>query len=168
MTKHLSILAFLICFTLPAGAQSEKQSREPYPEPKGFVNDFEDILTKEEEKNLEDLLSGFEKETQNEMAVVTLNGLVTSSEEFESYTLRLANYWGVGKKELDNGILIAVSADLRVIRIHNGYGIEKIITDEETKQIIDTNCIPHFRNGEYYEGIESGAKELMKLLITKE
>jgi uncharacterized protein len=60
------------------------------------------------------------------------------------------------KKEKNNGILILISTGHRRIRISNGYGIEKILSDTETKEIIDTIILPEFRNGEYFNGTKKG------------
>jgi len=91
----------------------------------------------------------------------------TSKDKFEDLSLHIAKTWGVGKKYKDNGILIAISKGYRQIRIQNGNGIEKIITDDETKEIIDKYFIPDFKKGKYYDGTLKGLIELIKLLKSK-
>lgn len=71
------------------------------------------------------------------------------------------------KKHKDNGVLIAISKGYRQIRIQNGNGIEKIITDNETKEIIDNFFIPDFKKGNYYDGTLKGLVELINLLKPK-
>ena len=51
-----------------------------------------------------------------------------------------------------------------MIRIQNGYGIENILTNEETKQIIDNYFIPNFKTGNFFEGTKQGTVELMEKL----
>jgi uncharacterized protein len=68
-------------------------------------------------------------------------------------------------KRKNNGIVIGISRGYRKMRIQNGKGIESVLTDEETKKIIDTSFIPHFREGKYYEGTINGLKNLMETLI---
>ena len=87
--------------------------------------------------------------------------------DFQSYTLLMFRTWGVGTKEKNNGILIVIAPALRQIRIQNGYGIEKIITNEETKTIIDKNFIPHFREQKFYQGTREGILAMIRLLEKK-
>ena len=90
-----------------------------------------------------------------------------SEEKFEDLTLHMARTWKIGKVDKDNGILIGISKGYRRIRIQNGNGIEKIITDDETKNIIEKYFIPYFRKSEYYDGTFIGLGELIKLLKNK-
>ncbi|WP_111309936.1 TPM domain-containing protein [Confluentibacter sediminis] len=163
MKKTSSILLMVFCFVLTACGQTNKENSN-LPQPKGFVNDFENLLMDRQEEYLDSLIIDYEKQTKIEIAIVTLDSTMTSAETFDNYTLELANYWGVGKKDLDNGVLIGVSSTLRRIIIQNGLGIEEILSDEETKKIIDAFFIPNFKNGDYFEGIKLGLIEVMEKL----
>jgi uncharacterized protein len=134
------------------------------PKPQGFVNDFENILTDREEKQLDSIVQAIEKKTTIEIAIVTLNDLYTNSNDFDNYTLRLANEWGVGKKGKDNGIVIAFSKSLRSMRIQNGYSIEKKLTDSETQKIVDNIMIPQYKIGNFYQGTVDGIQAIMQYL----
>jgi uncharacterized protein len=83
--------------------------------------------------------------------VVTLHPSDTSTAAFDRYTLELANHWGVGTQKKNNGILIAIAVPIRYVRVHNGYGIEKRLTDEQTASFIQTAFFPKARNQLYYE-----------------
>lgn len=130
----------------------------------GWVTDYEKLYSKNEIKILNDLINEFEKETSVEIAIVTLDSLRATSDNFDDLSLRIAQKWAIGKSGKDNGILIAISKHYRKIRIQNGNGIEKIISDDETKFIIDTYFIPEFKNENYYSGTLNGMLELMKKL----
>jgi len=131
--------------------------------PVGFTNDFEHILTAEQIARLDSLAASFEKETGVEIAVVTIDSSVINKAGFESFIIHLSNEWGVGKKELHNGILIGVSIGLRKIRISTGYGIVPKLPDNEVKKMIDEIMIPEFRQQYYFDGIE----KVMRTIITK-
>lgn len=111
---------------------------------------------------MDSIIDKFEKETTNEIAIVTIDSSWTTKESFDSLTLAIARNWGVGKKDKNNGILIGISTGLRKIRIQNGYGIEAILTDAETKKIINDIIIPEFKKGNYFEGTKSGLLALMQ------
>lgn len=159
----LSTLALASCSAQNAGDTSLQE----FPKAMGRVNDFEDLFTQDQEVQLEKLIKDLNPTVDIQIVLVTLDSFYTSLDSFEQYTLDLANYWGVGEKGKDNGILIAICNGYRHIRIHNGYGIEKLISDEETKQVLDEFFIPYFKQGKYYEGTVAGMHGLTELLKTK-
>lgn len=134
-----------------------------FPKPTGYVNDFENILTDAEEQELTTLIRELESQTTDRISIVTLTSL-DPYDNIDDYSLDLANYWGVGQKDKDNGILIAIGKELRKIRIQNGFGIEKRLTDAETKRIIDEVMIPEFKNDKYYKGLKKGVEAIIQEL----
>lgn len=132
-----------------------------FPKPIGYVNDFENVLSLEEVTKLENLLINYEKQTSNELVIVTISK--TENEiDFDTYALDLSKNWGVGKRGKDNGLVIVISNQLGRIRICTGTGTEKILTDEICNTILEENIIPNFKNGEIYKGIESGINALIE------
>ncbi|HYD19918.1 MAG TPA: TPM domain-containing protein, partial [Flavipsychrobacter sp.] len=95
-----------------------------FPRPTGYVNDFARMFTMEQVHTLDSIIRDYEKRTTVEISIVTLDSSMVGQQDFDQYTLKLANYWGVGKKETKNGVLIAYAPYLRRIRINNGFGIE--------------------------------------------
>lgn len=132
-----------------------------FPKPIGFVNDFEKILNQEEVTKLESLLLNYEKQTTNEIVVVTISKIGNET-NFDTYALSLAQNWAVGKKEKNNGLVIVISNQLGRIRICTGTGTEKIITDDICETILQESILPNFQNGELYLGIESGVTALIE------
>lgn len=172
-TCMLVLCAMLLSF--PSACQNkssaEKISRSEdiistrsLPRPIGYINDFENIYSDNEEAILDSLVSAFEARTTIQIAVLSIDSTLTTSEDFDDYTLRIANDWGVGQIQKDNGIVIGISRAFRKIRIQNGLGLEKMISDLETKMIIEIAFIPKFREGKYFGGTYDGLLELMKLL----
>jgi uncharacterized protein len=143
---------------------TRKLFRDSLPQPVGYVNDFEGIFTDREERLLDSLIGAFERRTTIQMAVITLDTTMTSADSLDALILRFANTWGVGRKETNNGVTIGMSAGHRRMRISNGFGIEKILSDEETKAIMDSSFLPYFRKNAYFEGTWQGLLALMKVL----
>ena len=126
------------------------------PQARGFINDFVQLFTDDEIKVLDSLVSELERTTTVETSVATVNSTMVKDRDFEDYTLVMMRMWGVGKKDKNNGILIVISPDLRRMRIQNGHGIENILSDAETKFIVDNSFIPKFKEGKYFEGTRDG------------
>ena len=134
-----------------------------FPKPIGYVNDFENVLSLEEVTKLENLLINYEKQTYNELVIVTISK--TENEiDFDTYALDLSKNWGVGKRGKDNGLVLVISNQLGRIRICTGIGLEKILTDEICDKILQENMISNFKNGEIYTGIKSGINALIEKL----
>lgn len=148
-------------------ASSQGIIKDVVPKSLGWISDYEKLFTKEQVSTLTQIINDFNKKSEIQIALLTVDSTMTTAQNFDNFTLKVANTWGVGQKEKDNGILIGFSCGFRKIRINNGYGIEKLISDAETKKIIDNYFIPGFKSGDYYAGAKSGLTELIKLLNTK-
>jgi uncharacterized protein len=137
------------------------------PKPVGWVNDFECLFTLEEEDSLNKIIGDFEKNTGIEIAIITIDTLFISKENFDDLILHFANTWGVGKKYKDNGITIGISKGHRKMRVTNGIQMENIFSDAKTKYIIVNYFIPQYKEGEYFQGTLTGLNEIIKHLRTK-
>jgi uncharacterized protein len=154
-----------VLLLLLIGCQTAAQENNcsAYPDSVGFLNDFESLFDDNEAQKLEDLLKRYEEKTSNEIAIVTVSDCLPDS-TLESYTLHLARCWGVGKKDLNNGMVIVVSQGMRKIWIQNGEGLVNNFTNQETQSVIDDYMIPNFKNGLYYKGVRDGLKQIFKEL----
>jgi uncharacterized protein len=155
-------LLWLVLFLLTpfaAGAQE-------FPAPVGRVNDFARLLRAEDRQALEELLSGIERDTSAEIAVVTVRSLEGRS--VEEYANRLFSEWGIGKKDRDNGVLILVARDDREMRIEVGYGLEGVLPDGLAGAIIRETFVPHFQSGDYPTGIREGAARVADIVRRNE
>lgn len=128
--------------------------------PTGFVNDFANVLTVDQKTSLENTLSNFQKETSNEISIVTIPTL--NNEPIESYANTLFREWGIGGKDRNNGVLILAAIDDRKLRIEVGYGLEGALPDLLTKQIQENEIVPSFKDGNYANGLQKGVTAVMQ------
>ncbi len=139
---------------------------QTFPEinsPARLVNDFADILSADEERLLEKKLVAFDDSTSTQITIVSLTNL--DGEPASSYAPKLAEAWGIGNKQRNNGILILVSMDNpREVFIATGYGVEEFVTDGLAKRIINEHVLPAFKQQRYYDGLNQGSDDLMQLL----
>jgi uncharacterized protein len=155
---------FLVLFLLliTTGVSSQKYKRDSIPQPIGYINDFENIFSKKQENYLDSMIRSFEKKKTIQITLITIDTSMVSKSDLENYVFKIANKWGVGQKQKDNGITIGMSKGYRYMRIQNGYGLEHFLPDSETKKIIDTAFIPSFKKEQYFEGVINGLKAIMK------
>ena len=126
----------------------------------GFVTDTAEVLSSEEETALENELAQYRDETSNEIAVLIVNTL--NGEPIADVSVDVGRRWGIGSQENDNGILLLVAYEDRELFLATGYGLEGAVPDIVAKGIIDEEIVPHFRDGEYAEGIQAGIEALQK------
>jgi uncharacterized protein len=132
--------------------------------PYDFIHDYEKIFSVAEEASLDSIVTNFEKQTSIEIAIITIDTILVAEMDFDSLTLLIAKKWGIGKGGKDNGVLIGISTAYRRIRIQNGFGIEKVITNDQTKEIIDNVIVPYYKKDEYFNGTKAGLISLINHL----
>ncbi len=131
------------------------QTSKPFPIPVGYINDFDSVLTATERNSLSILIANHKASTENEIAIVSVSSIKPYDDIFQ-YSLDMANEWGVGDAEKNNGVLIVMCPPLRKIHIQNGPGIEYLFTNEETKFVVDSVIVPQFKKGHYFRGLRNG------------
>lgn len=130
--------------------------------PNTYVNDYAKILTVEETTALETKIESFERNTTNEIAVVTIESL--EGDTVENVAQQIFTKWGIGKKDKNNGVLLLVAVSDRKTRIHTGYGVEGDLTDIGTSYIQRDIMTPAFRNEDYYGGINGAVDKMIEAL----
>ena len=123
--------------------------------PTGYVNDFAGVMSAQAKTELEQELSDFDKSTQHEIAIVTVKSL--GGDDIESYSKTLFREWGVGKKELNNGVMFVAAIDDHKMRIEVGYGLEGALTDIQSQDILDNMVGPSFKKGDFDSGLKGAA-----------
>lgn len=135
---------------------------ETLPDPTGFVNDYTNTLSNQTRIDLESSLNNYEKETGREISIAIVQSLEGTT--VEDYAVRLFEKWQIGKKDQDNGLLFLIAKDDRKIRIEVGYGLEGVMTDLQTKRILDGLVTPAFRLGDFEGGIFGGVDAIIATL----
>jgi len=129
------------------------------PALQGRITDAAHVLSTSELASLTTLLADYERETHHQIVILTVP--TSGSETIESYSRRVADLWRPGLAGWNDGILVTLAIRDRHVRIELGSGMEKYISDERAKAIIDTTMVPFFRNGDFAGGLRAGLLPLM-------
>lgn len=129
------------------------------PTPDKLVNDYTNTLTASEVQQLEHKLVAFDDSTSTQIAVVVMQS--TGQYDIADYGVQLAQRWGIGGKEHDNGILLLVALGDRAVTIQTGYGVEGAVPDAIAYRIIENEIKPAFRQGDYFTGINDATDALI-------
>lgn len=163
--KSLKISLITLTCSLLAVVSAFAQDFPEKPVPPRLVNDFASFLSGQEVSQLENKLVAFNDSTSTQISVVVVPDL--KGYDPTDYAQRLAEKWGIGQKDINNGVLILVkprSGDSGgEVVISTGYGIEGVIPDIVCGEIIDYEIIPSFKNGDYFGGLDRATNVLMAL-----
>jgi uncharacterized protein len=163
-TITFSFISSTVLFTpLASQALTVEEVINPRHNNGGWVTDMADILSDRTEAELNSLISNLEQNNGIEIAVVTVPE-TTPAESPKAFATQLFNDWGIGKAEADNGVLFLVSRDDRRTEIETGYGLESILPDAKVGNIIDTQIIPQYKQGNYDRGTLDGTEAIIAAL----
>lgn len=128
----------------------------------GHVIDQTATLTAEQHAALEQTLTVFEAGKGTQLAVLIVPS--TAPEAIEPYALRVAEGWKLGRKKVDDGVILVVAKDDRTLRIEVGYGLEGALPDITSKRIIEETILPRFKQGDYYGGLQAGVEKIIQVV----
>ena len=161
VARWLCGLGLALCFLL-ASAQELK----PVPPLQARVTDTIGMLTPSQRTTLENVLKEQEERTGNQIAVLLMGS--TAPESIEQFSIRVADAWKLGRKGVDDGVILLVARDntpaLRRLRIEAGRGVQGSLTDAQSRRILDDVIAPHFRQNDFYGGLSAGVSAIAALI----
>lgn len=126
------------------------------------ILDLAGIISTEQRQSLADKIAAERKRSTNQIGILTIKSL--EGESLEEYSIEVAREWGIGEKDKDNGVLLLVSLEDRMVRIEVGHGLEGVLTDARSSRIIRNEITPQFKDGRYDEGISRGLDGIIAVL----
>jgi uncharacterized protein len=149
------LLLALFCSAITMQAQVVPHNLLPAkPSPARLVNDFANLLTPDEERQLEQKLVAYDDSTTNQILVVTVKTM--RGYEADQYATEIGHYWGVGGQgKYDNGVVILVSDGTeengkRRYFIATGYGLEGALPAITTNAIAEEFLVPNLKSNNYF------------------
>lgn len=157
MTIRQRLFAAALVFSSTAALAAPQ-----FPALTGRVVDEAGILSPQFESEISAQLAAHEQATTNQLVIVTLKSL--DGYEISDYANRLFRHWGIGQKDKNNGVLLMVAPTERKMRIEVGYGLEGVMTDAISRDIIERVIKPPFQQGNYEQGLRAGATAILAAL----
>ena len=161
MLRRLLPLTVLLLLVGPLGRAAAKD----VPPLTGRVVDQANLLSPEQRQRIEAQLVALEKQTGDQLAVLTVDSL--DGDPIEDFANKTGRAWALGQKGKNNGVILLVAKQDRKMRIEVGYGLEPELTDLQTNIIQTQIIIPHFKQGDFGGGIEAGVDALATTLQGK-
>lgn len=157
----------ILAVAMLAMGTTARAGQMPSPQnPPRLVNDFANLMRQSDKAALEDSLVRFARHTSTQVTVITVNDL--DGYDIAQYAQEIAEKWGVGQSDKDNGVVIIVKPKTSDSRgrafIGTGYGAEGALPDVTCTRIVNEKMIPHFKDEDYSGGIIAGAVSVMKAM----
>lgn len=128
----------------------------------GRIVDLAGVLPPAVAEELSAKLQAHEAKTTNQVAVLIVPSL--EGEPLFDLSHRVATTWNLGRKGTDNGALLLIAIKDRKVRVEVGYGLEGVLTDARSAQIIRNEIVPRFRTGDFSGGITAGVQAILKTI----
>jgi len=164
MTRRLSGRAAawgLLCGAVSLAAAAVKIP----PQPDRWATDTAGFLSPATVRSLDETLERFERETGCQVLVYI--GRTTEGEPIEDFGVRTFAAWRVGRKGLDNGLVLFIMAEDRRVRIEVGYGLEAVVPDIVAGRIINDILVPKIRAGDPDGGVREAVSAITAAISGK-
>ncbi len=128
---------------------------EALPLPEGKIQpvyDYGNLFTPNERASLKQTLINYADSTSTEIVLITVKSL--DGAPINQVAAQTGDYWMIGQKDKDNGIVILISVEDRLVTIQTGYGSQVAVTPSMANLVIEEIIQPYFRRAEYFKGTE--------------
>lgn len=138
---------------LPAGAADFV-----VPPLTGPVVDDAQVLGRNGERVISSALRALREKGGSQITVLTVRSL--EGLPIEQASIRVVDQWKLGGLKTDNGVLLLIAPNERKLRIEVGQGLEGVLTDADSKRIIDQSMRPLLRSGDFDSAVIVGVYQI--------
>lgn len=132
------------------------------PSPDRWVTDTVGFLTPATAQELDRALEAYEKQSGHQIIVYI--GKTTDGYPVEDFATRAFQAWKVGRKGLDDGLVLFIMAEDRKVRIEVGYGLEPTVPDIIAGRIINDIMVPKIRAGDNDGAVREAVAAIMQTI----
>ena len=160
------VSAAFVALVLGALCSAQEKDYSPFPNPDaGYVTDLANLLSDQQEEQLERLLHATEGKSGVEIVVVTIDSMKdypgTPNRTIEEFARALFDAHRIGNMPKNDGVLLLVALKDREARIELGAGYRHR-RDSDARRIMDKKILPSLRKDQYAKGIIKGTKSLAR------
>jgi uncharacterized protein len=156
-----ALLAAALAFAAAAPGAFAAAAGVVPPAPTRYVTDGSGVLSRDGASALERKLADFERQTSTQVLVWIAPRVPegTTAEDLGADAIRA---WGVGQKGKDNGAVLFLFTEDRLVRIATGYGLEGAIPDVRAQRILREVVKPSLARGDVRGGVDAGVEEILR------
>lgn len=163
----LFVVSVLISMAVSAGTYTvDRIPNVHVADSSRYVSDPDHILDAASLQQADEILRGIRREQTVEAVAVIVEDI--EGGDIDGFATELFTAWGLGKSDLDNGLLVLIAKDLRRAAIRTGYGLEGVLPDITCGRILRNDMFPHFKRGRYGEGLVAALTHIDEILSDPE
>jgi len=162
--RSLALLAALL-LTAAGGLRAAQEAKVP-PAPARWATEEAGFLSADAVASLDARLEAFERETGHQVLVYV--GRTTGGVPIEDWAVKAFEAWKVGRKGLDDGLVLFIMAEDRKVKIEVGYGLEDRVTDAEAFRVINDILVPGFRTGQQDAAVSEAVTSLLATIYGRD
>lgn len=162
MRPHAERYLCLLLWCVLLGSAAWAHALTEVPPLSGRVIDQTHTLSADQQRVLEQRVRAFEQKKGSQIAVLIVSEI--GDEAIESFSMRVAERWKLGRRKIDDGAILVIVKDQRHLRIEVGYGLEGVLNDATSKRIIEELIVPAFRQGDFEGGISAGVDAMIRVI----
>src|SRR3569832_1226442 len=132
------------------------------PPLRAHVTDLTDTLDAGQRAALEQTLSACEAERGAQIAVLIVP--TTAPETLEQFSIRVAEQWKLGRKGIDDGVILMVAKQDRALRIEVGFWLDGKISNAIANRVTYDVIVPYFKHRNNVGCIQAVVRQLMHLI----
>lgn len=161
------LISLLLILVLPLKGQEKIYTAKDVPNvqlknKQQYTSDPASILSSSTRSEINQLIYSLEEKTGAEIAIVVLPSI--GEVDCFDFSHELFNLWAIGKKEVDNGLLILLVTDQRCVHFYTGYGLEGILPDITCKRIQTQRMVPYLKDSNWDMGMKAGVESIYSIL----
>jgi len=155
--RLFALIVLMLCCAI-----AQAQDFAPIPPLDSPVVDTTGTLDAATKQQLQSQALALQQRKGSQLQVLVIP--TTEPEDIAQYAVRAFEQWKLGRKGVDDGVLLIVAKNDRRVRIEVGYGLEGAIPDATSMRVIQEYMVPKFRTGDYAGGITDATAALVKLI----
>jgi uncharacterized protein len=157
MRSGALLMALVAAFVLAAPVLADEVPIPPAPTQ--WVTDNVGVLSADTQSSLNDRLRNYERSTGHQVLVWI--GATTGDTPLEEWTIKSFTAWKVGRKGLDDGVVLFLFTQDHKVRIEVGYGLEGVLTDAIASEIIRADVTPQMRANDPDAAVTSAVSDIL-------
>lgn len=157
-------LIIMACLTLASCAAASPATAAPtFPDRgRAAVVDAAGVIPDASERALNKRVVAWDSSTGHQLAIATVPSL--GGETIADYGVALGRKWGLGHSGSalnSDGVILLLAPTEHKVRIEVGYGLEPVLTDALTSEIIRDQIVPRLKAGDMPGALDAGASAIM-------
>ncbi len=152
------IWRIFLCVLLLSGIKP-LVAETPIPDLKERITDLTGSLTANDKETLDQRIRALEADKGAQMAILIVDS--TFPETIEQASIRVADRWKIGRKGIDDGVIVIIAKQDRTLRIEVGRGLEGVLPDAIAKRIITDEMTPLLKQGDMAGALRKGVDSIV-------